>query len=253
LTQVLLFGGAYLLYSAGRWLAIGDRATATATARDLLQIERDLGIAVERGVQRAIDADVVLALLNWAYLAAQVAVVPVVLVLCWKVAPPVYHRLRDTVLLSWVAALPVYALLPVAPPRLADVGIVDTIERHAELALDSRLATSFYNPLAAVPSLHAGFALAVSVALWRASRHLAPGHARALRAGALAWTPLIVLAVVATGNHFVLDVAAGFALAGAMDLVAGARARRRGPRGAVRRGTRPGIPTPVTTTTGALR
>src|SRR3712207_3678483 len=118
--QALLFGAAYLLYSAGRWLAIGDVDAAPATARDLLALEHDAGLAVERSVQAALDVDAVLAVLNAVYPAAQIVVVPATLVLCWRPAPHVYRRLRDTVLLSWLVALPVYALLPVAPPRLAD-------------------------------------------------------------------------------------------------------------------------------------
>ena len=54
-----------------------------------------------------------------------------------------------------------------------------------------------------MPSLHAGFALAVGVALFAAFR---PRWAKAL---ALTWAPIVGLAVVATGNHFVFDIAAG--------------------------------------------
>jgi membrane-associated phospholipid phosphatase len=64
------------------------------------------------------------------------------------------------------------------------------------------LTTSFYNELAAVPSLHAGFAAAVGIALALAHRR------RSARLLALSWGPLIALAVVATGNHFLFDIAA---------------------------------------------
>jgi membrane-associated phospholipid phosphatase len=57
-----------------------------------------------------------------------------------------------------------------------------------------------------VPSLHAGFALAVGVALAMAFRH------PIAKAAALSWAPIIGLAVVATGNHFVFDIAAGAAV-----------------------------------------
>ena len=63
--------------------------------------------------------------------------------------------------------------------------------------------TSFYNELAAVPSLHVGFAVAVGIALAAAVRN------PAIKAAALMWGPVIGLAVVATGNHFVFDIAAG--------------------------------------------
>jgi hypothetical protein len=65
------------------------------------------------------------------------------------------------------------------------------------------MTTAFYNPLAAVPSLHVGFAFAVGIALAAASRH------RWSRVLWLAWGPLVTLTVIATGNHFVFDVIAG--------------------------------------------
>jgi membrane-associated phospholipid phosphatase len=114
-----------------------------------------------------------------------------------------YVLLRNTVLATWLISLPIYAFFPVAPPRLADIGLVDTITTQTGVALDSKLTTSFYNELAAVPSLHAGFAAAVSVALAGAARR------RITQLVALLWAPTVMLAVVATGNHFVTDIAAG--------------------------------------------
>ena len=57
-----------------------------------------------------------------------------------------------------------------------------------------------------LPSLHAGFALAVGVALAAATNR------RWLKLLALSWAPIIGLAVVATGNHFFFDIAAGVAV-----------------------------------------
>ena len=94
-------------------------------------------------------------------------------------------------------------MFPVAPRRLAGIGLVDTITTQTGIALDSKLTTSFYNPIAAVPSLHAGFAVAVSAALAAAARR------RSSRLLAWLWAPTVCLAVVATGNHFVTDIVAG--------------------------------------------
>jgi hypothetical protein len=120
--------------------------------------------------------------------------------------PDLYRKLRDTVLATWMLSVPVFAIFPVAPPRLAGIGMLDTISESTGMALDSRFATALYNPLAAVPSLHAGFAFAVSVALVVALRRPA---ARWLAA---AWTPIVGLSVVATGNHYLFDIAAGVAI-----------------------------------------
>ena len=145
-------------------------------------------------------------ILNNLYLAAQVVVVPGALIWLYRHDHALYLRLRNTVLATWLIAMPIYAIFPVAPPRLADVGLVDTITQNGGVRLDSALTTSFYNPLAAVPSLHAGFALAVGVAL------AAAANRPWLKLLALSWAPIIGLAVVATGNHFFFDIAAGVAV-----------------------------------------
>jgi hypothetical protein len=201
--QLALFAGAYVLYAAGRYLTIGDYRGAIRHADLIVDAERTLGIAVERAVQEALQGSAWLWLLNHLYLAAQLVAVPATLIWLYLRAPDGYRRLRNVVLFTWLLSLPVYALFPVAPPRLADPAMVDTITAQTGFALDSKLTTSLYNPLAAVPSLHAGFALAVGVAIARYARALLPRLLGAL------WPATIALAVVATGNHFVLDIAAG--------------------------------------------
>jgi membrane-associated phospholipid phosphatase len=110
-------------------------------------------------------------------------------------------RLRDTVLATWLIAVPIYAAFPV-PPRLAGIGMSDAVSQQAAVELTGR-STLFYNELAAVPSLHCGFAVAIGIALAAAARHRVP------RVLCLLWGPLVCLAVVATGNHYVFDIAAG--------------------------------------------
>lgn len=221
LRQALLFLLAYLVYSASRWVMTGDEAGALDHARWIVDLERSLGVAAESSVQQALDGTAVLWLLNHAYILAQVAVVPAALMWLFRRDRPAYRRLRDTVLATWLLALPVFWLFPVAPPRLSDLGISDTITGQTGLALDSKLTTSFYNPLAAVPSLHCGFALAVSLALAGSARR------RWVKGLALMWAPAIFLAVVATGNHFVIDIVAGVAVTGLGFGVARALERRR--------------------------
>jgi hypothetical protein len=163
-------------------------------------------VDVEAGVQGALDGSWLLWILSHLYLAAQMVVVPGALVWLYRRSRTHYELLRNTVLATWLISLPIYALFPVAPPRLADVGLVDTITTQTGVALDSKLTTSFYNELAAVPSLHAGFALAVSAALAAAARR------RVAQVLAWLWAPTVSLAVVATGNHFVADIVAGLAV-----------------------------------------
>lgn len=197
--ELAVFAGAYLLYNAGRGLTSGQMDLALGNAQWVVDAQG--GVGVERDVQAALGG----ALLSHVYLAAQIVVLPLVLVALFRWAPRVYTRLRSTVIATWMLSLPVYALFPVAPPRLAEVGLEDTVSETSAVALAGH-STWFYNPIAAVPSLHCGFAVALAVAVAMAVR------ARWLKAVALAWAPLVALSTVATANHYLFDVAAGLAI-----------------------------------------
>src|SRR3954463_3138904 len=217
--QLGLFLLAYLLYSAARWVTVGDIDVAKANADWIMSVEHHLGVASEASVQHGLRGTWMLWVLNHLYLAAQLVVLPGALAFLYRRSQPIYERLRNTILATWLISIPVYAAFPVAPPRLAGIGMVDTISTQTGVALDSSLTTSFYNELAAVPSLHVGFPGGIGIAVAAAVRH------PLLRLAALSWGPLIGLAVVATGNHFVFDVAAGIVAAAAGCVVCSAPPR----------------------------
>ena len=217
-TEVRLFALAYATYTLARWLFVGDLAEAREHARWVYELEQSAHVAIEGPLQRALDSPAASWLLSNLYLAAHLVVFPGALIWLYRRAPGVYRELRNTILATWLIAVPVFALFPVAPPRLTDLGLVDTVSRQAAVGLAGR-STIFYNPLAAVPSLHVGFAVAVGVALALALR---PRWAKAL---AVLWGPLVALAVVATGNHYVFDIAAGLVVT-ASGFVAGRLVRR---------------------------
>jgi PAP2 superfamily protein len=221
--QLGIFLLAYLLYSAARFVTIGDLSVAQANADWIMDLQRDLGVGVEASVQTALTGTWALWLLNHLYLAAQLVVLPGALVFLYRRSRPMYERLRNTILATWVLSIPIYAAFPVAPPRLADSGLIDTISAQTGVALDSSLTTSFYNELAAVPSLHVGFAVVIGIAIAGVLRN------PALRLLALLWGPVIGLAVVATGNHYMFDIAAGVVAAG-LGYLLGAAVARMSPR-----------------------
>lgn len=201
--QLLLFGAVYGAYMLARWVLIADTDTAVANAARIVDLERALAIGVEDAVQSALGTGLVGTALSVVYLLAQPLVIPAALVWVYRHDRAVYRVFRDTVLAAWLVALPIYALLPTAPPRLAGLGISDTVSTLTPVELQAPSSTAFFNPYAAVPSLHAGFAVAVGVAVALTLRR------RSLRMAALAWGPLVILSTFATGNHFVLDAAAG--------------------------------------------
>jgi membrane-associated phospholipid phosphatase len=203
--ELRMFLAAYLVYTLARWIFVGDLGDAKEHARWIYELEQDAGVAVEGSVQGALDSPVLSWVLSNLYLAAQLVVVPGTLLWLYRRSPGVYRELRNTVVATWMIAVPVFALFPVAPPRLADIGLVDTVSSQATVELTGR-STIFYNQLAAVPSLHVGFAVAVGFALARVlERRWAKGLA-------LMWGPLVSLSVVATGNHYLFDIAAGLAV-----------------------------------------
>ena len=225
--QLGIFLFAYLLYSAARFVTIGDLGVAQANADWIMDLQHDLGVGVEASVQQALTGTWALWVLNHLYLAAQLVVLPGSLIFLYRRRHPMYERLRNTILATWVLSIPIYAAFPVAPPRLADSGLVDTITSQTGVALDSSLTTSFYNELAAVPSLHVGFAVVIGIALAAAVRNTW------LKAAWLLWGPAIALAVVATGNHYVFDIAAGVVAAG-LGYMLGAAVARMAPQSPMR-------------------
>jgi PAP2 superfamily len=228
--EVALFLAVYLLYDGARWAFAGRLTTARAHADWVIHLERSIHVAVEASVQRALDFGAASFVLSNLYLAAQLVVLPGALLWLYRRSPEVYRKLRNTVVAAWLISTPVFALYPVAPPRLAGIGIRDTVSHQAGVALTGHW-TIFYNPYAAVPSLHVGLAFAIGLAIATSLR------SRTAKAIALCWGPMVTLAVIATGNHYVFDVVTGLmAVAVAYALTRGAallpvpRRRERSPR-----------------------
>jgi hypothetical protein len=105
-------------------------------------------------------------------------------------------------IISGLIGIVIFATFPVAPPRLYGIEFVDTVtERsHAYRVLQP---PAFTNAYAAVPSLHFGWNLLVGIAWFRVGRSRWWRPAAVLMPAAMAW------AVVATANHYVLDVLLG--------------------------------------------
>jgi membrane-associated phospholipid phosphatase len=89
------------------------------------------------------------------------------------------------------------------PPRLlAGLGFIDTVSRTS-LTFSSDLVNALANPYAAMPSLHAADALVLGIALASVVR------SRPLKIAFVLWPAWVAFSLLATGNHYWLDVAAG--------------------------------------------
>jgi membrane-associated phospholipid phosphatase len=203
LREVGLYLFCYLLAEVCAWLVTGSYAPAVARAHRILAVESWFGLDFEIPLQHFATQLGLLMVCNYLYVAAQFAVVPVTLVWLYRRRSSIYLYLRNTVIGCWLISVPIYAVAPTAPPRLSHIGLQDALSSDAGLPVNSNWSQFLYNPFAAFPSLHVGFALAVSIAMALLVRH------GLLRALALTWGPLVSFAVIATGNHFVLDCVAG--------------------------------------------
>jgi membrane-associated phospholipid phosphatase len=206
--EVVIGVGAYAAYLAVRGLVVSPegRRTAQRNAERVLGLERRLGIAVEPALQRvALERPRVVHLAGAGYAVFNVGITLGLLMTLFRARDPGYRRFRRAVVLAHAGALPVFAVAPTSPPRTLD-GFVDTLAIVSGIDLERPALVRFYNPIAAMPSQHLSFAVVTSSLLVERSRGT-PG-----RAAARLYPPLVAIVVVATGNHFVLDVLAGAGL-----------------------------------------
>ena len=196
--------GAYLFYYLGRHLA-ADARPAFENARYLMRLESHLGIFEEISLQSAtISYDLVVHSFNLIYFYAHWPAIIAIGLYLFITKPHVYAITRNAFLISGAIALVFFILFPVAPPRLAMVGIVDTLGMTIPLDYDN---SPLVNPYAALPSMHVGWCLVLGLGLYLST------HRRSVRTLALSIAPAMWIATIITGNHYIIDGVFGIILA----------------------------------------
>jgi hypothetical protein len=210
LLQLGLFAVADLLYEISRTLAKGDLAVAFVHARDVVSVEKSIGIFTELDVQHwALARPWVLDVANITYFHAHFAVTTCFMFWLYLRRNNFYYFVRNIVFSAMALALIGYILFPTAPPRmLTDLGFIDTLEKTADVNFNTGAVSLLSNPFAAVPSVHTCFSLIIGTSYFFLVRR------RAIRFLWLLYPCLIVFSIVATGNHFWLDAILGAGLAG---------------------------------------
>lgn len=187
------------------------RVAADRHARSLFDSERWLRLDVELPLNRWLAAHEGLATIaNYEYAFTYIVTAFVLLFWMYFRRPADYPRARDSFLLLNVLAIACFAVYPVTPPRLLpDLGFVDTVVTGGTWGSWGTPLVDGSNQLAAVPSLHVGWALWVSVVLARIASGLVVQLLSALH------VLITVYVIVATANHFVVDavIAAAFVAA----------------------------------------
>jgi hypothetical protein len=149
----------------------------------------------------------------WALYMTHFFAVWVVAAVLWRLNRPRFRRYALLTISLTLAAFLTYWLYPAQPPWLHDAGIarvVPTVWDHIGIPAmqsvyeDNRLV----NTVAAMPSLHAAYPFMLLLFFWSSVRPAA-------RIGLSLYTVAMAFALVYGGEHFVIDILAGWAMAGA--------------------------------------
>jgi membrane-associated phospholipid phosphatase len=209
LLQFAIWVGFYVAYQLVRGAADRNLASAYRHGEWVVLEERRFGALFEPALQRVTDtSSVLITLTSYTYWLSQFAVVA--LTLAW-----VYFRhherfagFRNWLIFANLIGLVGYILVPTAPPRMfPEWGFIDTLGKYSSLNHDSGLISFVANPYAAMPSLHAMDAFIVGIVMASVCR------SRIVKAFWYVWPAWVAFAVLSTGNHYWLDVAAGVLIA----------------------------------------
>ncbi|HVM68241.1 MAG TPA: phosphatase PAP2 family protein [Gaiellaceae bacterium] len=206
--QFAIWIGFYCAYQVARGAADRSVEQAFANGRWIIEFQRGLGSMIELPLQRLVEgSSFLIQATSYTYWLSQFAVIGLTLLWTYFRAHGAFFRFRNTLILANLIGLVGYVLVPTAPPRMfPEAGFTDTL-RHAAVSHESSLVSFASNPYAAMPSLHSCDALIVGVVMAAVVRR---PWAKALW---LAWPAWVWFSVMATGNHFWLDIAAGIAVA----------------------------------------
>lgn len=207
--QFVIWMGFYVAYEIARGAADRSVVNAFVNAEWVLEKEKALGALFEPSVQRLVDtSSVLVTLTSYTYWLSQFAVVGLTLLWVYFRHQNRFAGFRNWLIVANLIGLVGYVLVPTAPPRMfPEWGFVDTLEQFSSLNHDSGLISFAANPYAAMPSLHSMDALIVGIVMVSLAR------SRLAKALWALWPAWVAFTVISTGNHYWLDVVAGFAIA----------------------------------------
>ncbi|HXY94903.1 MAG TPA: phosphatase PAP2 family protein [Acidimicrobiia bacterium] len=210
--EVLAIGAFYLLYSSVRNLNHSNAAEAFRHARELIDLQRDLGIFHEQAVQHwALSYHWLIVAANYFYGSLHFVVTGCVLIYMYRKWSDDYPLWRNTLAAGTAIALIGFAFFPLMPPRLlpAHYGFVDTLVKDpAFWSFNSGAVSKISNQYAAMPSVHCAWALWCACVL---VPRVKPVWGKML---ACVYPAATVFTIVITANHYFLDAPAGFVTLG---------------------------------------
>ena len=205
LREIFIVLGGYFVYMFTRRFILGDiEAIAFANALKVIDFESTLGLLWEpRWQDWALHGGKwVVVFFNWAYILTFSPVILITAIIVYRKSWKTYHYYRNVVLLSYVVALILFLIFPLAPPRMVPQYFVDTINAFGPTGYGNREMAVFYNAYAAMPSLHFAWTVLFGVLFFRTGRYW-------LKVAGVLYPTLTLLAITITGNHYVVDAIAG--------------------------------------------
>lgn len=200
LAQVALIIVLYVGYRAGRVIASGQESKAFDNARFVLDLERALHLPNEVSVQTVFTSSDALAVFANAYYATVHFPFAIgALLWLWIYRAQFYRWTRNVMVALSATALVFHVLFPLAPPRmLPNFGFVDLAAKHGQSVYSAPEIDTLSNQFAAMPSLHVGWAVLLSLALFLTIRPR-------WRWLFLAHPAITAIVVIGTANHYWLD------------------------------------------------
>jgi membrane-associated phospholipid phosphatase len=206
LRELAMLGLGIFLFYLGRGLVEGQPNTALERSVDIFQLERSIGLSWEHQFQDIAQwSDVLRDYFNLVYIWGHFPLIAAVFVWLLMRHPREYYIFRNALLISAVTGLIIWAVAPTAPPRML-APFWDTLATNPPVGMVTQ-PEFLRNQFAAVPSYHAGWALVIECVVWSATRDW-----RLILLSTLITISMLV-SVVATGNHYVLDVLVGSGMA----------------------------------------
>ena len=217
LKQTAIVLVALAVYEAARSLIEPNWALAIANAERIAELERGLSFAWEQSLQRAfLSVPELITAMNLFYFIGHFVLTGLFFLWLYRSSRDGFRSFRNGFMVATAIAVLIHWWFPTAPPRVVgELGIMDTLRVFWNIDIGSPYESAFSNPVAAVPSLHAGWAVGVGVGLVRYGRQTA------LRVLGAFYPIAVMLTIVVTGNHFIFDAVAGVAVLGLGFLVAG--------------------------------
>ncbi|MEM8905282.1 MAG: phosphatase PAP2 family protein [Actinomycetota bacterium] len=206
--EVALLVSLLLLYRWVRYLVRDQVLEAFENLDHVVALERWLGLFPEPDLNRlVVGSDALVWLANRYYVHGHFPVMIAVLAWLYVRHHDVYRPFRSLLILSSALGMVIHAVYPLAPPRMAPgLGFVDTLAQFGPTVYSSGSVTADQaNRLAAMPSLHAGWAALAAIAVVSAS-----GHRH--RWWAMAHPVLMTVTIMATANHWWVDAAVGVSI-----------------------------------------